>query len=164
MVDYINQEYLKALLDYNPETGKFRWIQSKFGRQLHKDIETLDARGYIVIKIDYDQYLGHRLAWLYMTGEWPKNLIDHKDGVTNNNKWENLREASNHQNVYNRKINKNNTTGLKGVFDNGHGKFIARIQHNGKKLNLGTYKTKEEAAEVYRLKALEIQGEFVRNE
>lgn len=159
----ITQEYLKSILNYNPETGMFKWIEVKFGRNVHKNIETLDARGYLVIKIDYEQYLGHRLAWLYMIGEWPKNLIDHKDGITNNNKWENLREANNLQNMQNRKFSKNNTTGVKGVFINNSGNFIARLQHKGKKLNLGTYSTKEEAAEAYRLKALEIQGEFVRN-
>ena len=98
-----------------------------------------------------------------MTGEWPKELIDHRDGKTDNNKWENLREANNLQNMQNRKISKNSSTGIKGVFLNPCGNYIARLQHKGKKLNLGTYPTKEEAAEAYRLKALEIQGEFMRN-
>lgn len=159
----ITQQYLKDILFYDPETGLFKWIQAKFGRTLNKWITTQDKQGYVVIKIDGVQYLAHRLAWLYMTGEWPSELIDHKDTIKNNNKWLNLREANYQQNMQNRNVSYISTTNLKGVFENSSGNFIARIQHNGEKINLGTYKTKEEAHEVYKLKASQIQGEFARN-
>lgn len=157
----ITQEYLQSIIDYNINTGEFYWKKQKQGRKISKIINTLDRRGYVVIKIDRVQYLAHRLAWLYMTGEWPENEIDHKDLNKSNNKWENLREANRQENNRNRRMPKNNTTGFKGVYKV-RDKYIARIQHNGIKFNLGTYGTKEEAFAAYKIKADELHKEYKR--
>src|SRR5579859_863508 len=112
----ITQEYLKSIIFYDPETGMFKWIKAKFGRTLNKWITTEDKQGYRVIKIDGTQYFAHRLAWLYMTGEWPDYEIDHKDTIKNNNIWLNLREADHQQNQFNKNPCYTSTTEIKGVF------------------------------------------------
>jgi hypothetical protein len=94
-------------------------------------------------------YYAHRLAFLYMTGEWPPNEVDHLNGIRDDNRWANLRLATvslNRQNQ--RRPRRDNTTGYLGVMVNGAG-FAARIMVDGKKFNLGTFKTPQEAHEVY---------------
>src|SRR5712692_928690 len=108
-----------------------------------------DGDGYLRIGICGGQYRAHRLAWLYMTGKWPIDQIDHKNAVKNDNRWKNLREATcaiNNQNK--RKALRNNRTGFLGVSRNGKG-FIAQIKINEKRRNLGTYPTPELAHEAY---------------
>lgn len=69
-----------------------------------------DGNGYIVIKIDGNRHYGHRLAFLYMTGEWSKHLVDHKPpGMKSDNRWENIREATYTQNAYNRGPDRDNS-------------------------------------------------------
>lgn len=75
----------------------------------------INVSGYIAISIDSKKYLAHRLAWLYMTGEWPENQTDHIDHVRDNNKWDNLRKATNQENLKNQSIRKNNESGITGV-------------------------------------------------
>lgn len=86
-------------------------------------------------------YLSHRLAWFYMTGAWPEQEIDHINGVRDDNRFANLREADRQINCQNvRKPYKNNRTGLLGVKPS-LGKFVARIYVDGKERHLGTFKT-----------------------
>lgn len=111
----ITQARLMELLYYNPETGEFVWVKSTArwaGKRAGHDI----VRGYRQIKIDGKQYLEHRLAWLYMTGEWPEHCVDHIDGNTPNNRWDNLRKATISQNCGNSKMATTNTSGHKNVF------------------------------------------------
>jgi hypothetical protein len=85
--------------------------------------------------------------------------IDHINRNKLDNRLENLRYATHGQNMANRSIGKNNTSGFKGVFKNGSG-WIARIFQNGKFLNLGTYSTRREAAITYNLTASTLFGHF----
>jgi len=93
----ITQKELKELLHYNPDTGIFtRLIKTASSVQIgdvagckHK------ANGYIIINVLGIPYRAHRLAWLYMTGRWPKHQVDHDDHIRHNNKWSNLFEATN---------------------------------------------------------------------
>jgi hypothetical protein len=119
---------------------------------------------YIHIRVDGRIYRAHRLAWFYVTGEWPEGLVDHDDGNGLNNSWNNLRNATPLQNSYNRGKTKANTSGYKGVFICPHsGNWYAKIVHNGKQKRLGTYKTREEAYEVYCLWADMLHGEFANH-
>lgn len=160
----LSTEYLKSILHYDQETGLFTWLIAKGRRIKTGDIAGMkNEDNYIVIKIDEIKYLAHRLAWFYMTGEWPKNEIDHKNGITDNNKWMNLREAKHVQNAKNRKLNINSSTGLKGVHKRGE-KYRSKISFNGKQICLGTFDTKEEASMAY-AKASEFYfGKFVRSD
>ena len=117
---------------------------------------------YIKISINKKPYQGHRLAFLYMTGKFPHDLTDHIDGNGTNNKWNNLRLANRLQNLANRKINTNNTSGFKGVyFDKRDKRYYARIGFNGD-LNLGRFSTPEEAHIAYCKAAKEYFGEYAR--
>lgn len=96
---------LLEVLHYEPQTGQFTWIKkpSSLSRvSVGTTAGSVWVRGYVMLKIDNARYLAHRCAWLYMTGEWPKQLIDHIDGDTSNNRWANLREASHAVNAQNR--------------------------------------------------------------
>lgn len=94
---------LKELLHYNPETGVFTWARSvgqraRIGRVAGSKVPS----GYIKISVSKRVYSAHRLAWLYMTGSWPENEIDHVDNNPSNNAFSNLRAATKSQNAQNR--------------------------------------------------------------
>ena len=96
-------ERLRELLSYDPATGKFLW---RVGRQCMRAgavAGATEVQGYRVIKIDGKIYKAHRLAWLYVTGEWPPEEIDHKNTDPQDNVWSNLRLATHSQNQANAK-------------------------------------------------------------
>jgi hypothetical protein len=112
----INLDKLKQLLEYNPETGLFIWKVATAHRTLVGTIAgSVNCSGYVRLQIAGKLYQAHRLAWLYMTGSLPKEHIDHVNGIKQDNRWCNLREASNGQNQQNQKLQKNNTVGVKGL-------------------------------------------------
>ena len=148
----ITQEYLKSKLHYNPVTGIFIWTNPhKFSDKSMGDkagalCKTL---GYHHITIDCKKYRAHRLAWLYMTGSFPFNQIDHKNRIKNDNSWLNLRDATNAENGRNRKLISTNKSGVSGVhFNNNEKAWRVVIGFNNKKHWFGSYKTLEEAIEV----------------
>lgn len=118
--DPITQERLKELLRYDPETGVFtrRVSTGRHGRwAAGTTVEGRPMRaGHLRVMVDRRHYLAHRLAWLYMTGEWPKDEIDHRDRAPANNRWGNLREATTAQNGQNRDARKDSTSGKTGVY------------------------------------------------
>jgi hypothetical protein len=144
------QERLLQVLDYNPETGVFTRRLKQMGTAQGKISGSITSHGYLVTSVDNRLYSCHRLAWLYMTGNWPQGHIDHINGNRSDNRFENLRDVTQQQNIQNqRKAQKSNkSTGILGVFKNGSG-FAARISHNNTKIYLGTFKTIEEAEAAY---------------
>lgn len=139
------------ILDYNQETGVFTWkVKARKGRVAAGDVAGYtDLDGYIKIGIDGRYYNAHRLAWLFMTGEWPTDMLDHIDGNPANNAFRNLREADNRLNQQNhRKAKSTNKCGLLGVSKKAKCS-IARIKVDGKVLYLGSFKTDEEAHAAY---------------
>lgn len=152
---------LRELLDYDPETGLFRWRVSR-GRAAAGSIAGTRAHhGYISISIFGRLYYAHRLAWLWMTGEWPAVEIDHKDTHTGNNAWLNLRPASHAQNMRNSGMPRNNSTGFKGVIQLGS-QFRAQIRVNRRHHHLGFFPTAELAHAAYREASARLHGEFGR--
>lgn len=142
----ITQEKLSQNLDYNPETGIFRWKIS-IGAVKKGDIagyKRLD--GYCAIKIERKTYKAHRLAWLYVYGYFPENEIDHINRIKNDNRICNLREVSHQCNMRNSKKPKNNTSGVKGIsWYKKIQKWEARIKINRKTKHLGKYKDFDDA-------------------
>lgn len=118
--------------------------------------------GYIGVTINGKNHQAHRLAWLYMTGKWPKHHIDHDDHIRCNNKWDNLNAATSQENNKNRSKMKNNTSGVTGVswFKAGK-KWHAQITVGKKKKHLGFFTDKLEA--VCARKSAEIKHGFHQN-
>jgi hypothetical protein len=98
-----------------------------------------------------------------MTGSWPKEQIDHINGDPLDNRWSNLREATQSQNNWNTRLSRNNTSGYKGVsWHKGERKWDATIMAYGKSHFLGRFKTKEEARDAYIDASKKLHGEFSR--
>lgn len=152
---------LKEKLHYNPKTGHFTRIQSWHQRYVGKRAGTICKNGYEQILIGKRAFKGHHLAWFYTYGVWPKQDIDHKNGNCSDNRIENLREATKSENMYNRHINKNNTTGVKGVSRHGN-KLRCNVQANGVRRYLGLFETLKEAAEARAAVVNDLHGRFAR--
>lgn len=154
--DLISAERLRELLDYNPETGVFTWRASRQGHVKAGDVCGSLGNGYRQTKINGQMYLLHRLAFLWMLGEMPFQ-VDHINRNPSDNRWCNLRPCTSSLN----RVNRAHTarSGYRGVVPNGNG-WAARLQYQRKTYCLGTYPTKEQAAEAYNVKAREMFGEF----
>jgi hypothetical protein len=112
----ISLEELKQTLHYNPSTGEFTWlVRPSQATKIGHIAGSIASDGYIRIGIKGSRYSASNLAWLYMTGTWPLDDIDHQNTVRNDNRWENLREATKAQNQHNKTLNSNTTTGIKGI-------------------------------------------------
>ena len=168
MKNELTQERLKELLHYDPDTGDFTWkyrydMPKQWNtRYANKKSGCIHCEGYIRIRINEKKYLAHRLAILWMTGKFPKKQVDHVDGIKDNNKWNNIREATHSENQQNqKKAHKDNkSTGLLGVcFKKIDKKYYSRIYVNNKSKFLGYFKTAQEAHEAY-LKAKRELHEF----
>lgn len=156
-------EKLKEILSYDPTTGEFLWLVESKSRAIGSIAGTLDAKGYCCIKINQRVYKAHRLAWLYIHGTWPTKLLDHSDGVKNNNRIGNLREATPRENLFNVGLYSSNSTGYKGVsFHKRSGKFIAAARIHGKKTHLGLHTTAELAFKAYQTAVKEHHGIFFK--
>jgi hypothetical protein len=138
----ITQTQLKELLNYNPFTGHFTWRVSRRGRKgVGAVAGSIQIGGYVRIQIDGQQHLAHRLAFLYMTGEFPEDGVDHISGVKSDNRWSNLRPADNALNSRNCSQRSNNKSGVTGVsWSKARGKWVVYIvDDTGRNLNLGGY-------------------------
>ena len=140
---------LRELLLYDPETGVFTWRANRRRVKAGDVAGYVDPRGYIQIGIDGSLHRANRLAWLYMTGEWPAGDVDHRDTDGANNRWLNLRDVSRSVNMQNRRrANTNNKTGLLGV-SSIRNRFHATIWLGKKQRLLGAFDTAEEAHATY---------------
>jgi len=157
----LTQERLKELFAYDPLIGSFvRKVRRGSGRA--GDLAGTDnGCGYLQIRVDRHVYVAHRLAWLYITGEWPKDQIDHVNGVRDDNRIDNLRAATNSENQCNTPSYKNSSTGAKGVCMHKRvGLYQAHIQVNKKKMHLGYFADIESASAAYVMAASLVHGEF----
>lgn len=165
-------EYLHECLRYDPESGaliwrerpqthfpnlhRMRWWNSRFADELagspHVD-------GYIQLKVGGGTYLAHRIIWKLMTDEDPYNELDHKDRNRANNKWDNLRRATTHQNTMNR-TQWQSKSGIKGAYERVNGRWQSGISIYGEWKSLGTFDTAEEAHAAWRAAAAAHHGEF----
>jgi hypothetical protein len=142
---------LKRLYSYNEETGEFWRLVSAGGRAAGTLAGGKRKDGYIQLAINGKLYLAHRLAFLYVRGEWPSMDIDHIDGNRRNNRFSNLREATKIENQQNQKrAQRNNASGFLGVSPVCQARtFTARIKVGGRQVYLGNFATANEAHEVY---------------
>ena len=162
----LTQSELKRQLHYDHETGIFTWVNPSKYNIYNKGLIAGHIKkddGYIRLNISGKSYYSHRLAWLYIYGEYPLNQIDHINMNKSDNRICNLRECTASQNRMNIGVNKNNNTGFKGVsFFRKSNKYRAEGSINNKTFYLGLFDTAEEASQAYKEFALNNYGEFAR--
>lgn len=138
----IDQHKLKLFLDYDRKTGIFtRRIRTSNRIAVGDVAGSPDKKGYLCIRVLGKTYKAHRLAWLYETGAWPENEIDHINGIVFDNRIENLRDVS-------KSINQQNRRGTKGYSRDGY-RWKAQIRVGGNWKHLGCYETESEAHQAY---------------
>jgi HNH endonuclease/AP2 domain len=146
---------IKNHITHNPYTGIFIRISTQEVAGYITEV------GYVVISLFGISYHAHRLAFFFM-GEPVPDCVDHKNGIRWDNRWKNLRSATNSQNQQNSKISTRNKTGYKGVsYHKVSKKFQASIMNN-KREHLGYYNTALEAALVYDKRAKELYKDFAK--
>lgn len=160
---------LRSILDIDLETGECRWRwRTDISRRSNlrwagKIAGTPHNAGYVQIRIDGKRYLRHRLIWLAAKGRWPKDEVDHKNLIRNDDRIKNLREATSAQNRFNHKIYSTNTSGKRGVhWHRKNRNWVAVISIKNKPKHLGSFKTKTEAHAAYVIAAINRGGEFAR--
>lgn len=159
----INQEQLKKVLKYNPDTGIFTWAASSRLVVAGEQAGWYD-NGYLRIRIKDTAYRAHRLAFIYMLGREPIGHIDHKDTDRGNNRWDNLREDAERVNHWNRSMQANNTSGVKGVhWDKRKNKYIAQIQVKGRKKQVGAFSSLDDATKAIISYRKLVHGDFANN-
>jgi len=153
MKQVLTQRLARKHLHYDPDTGLMTWrLPTKngmkpgapFGSPVANQRGRTYLRGYIFGK----KHRVHRVIWLYMTGKWPKDQVDHRNGDGIDNRWSNLREATFSQQRQNVGVTRANKLGIKGVKPMRE-RFQARITANGQRIHLGTFDTPKEG-ELYR--------------
>jgi hypothetical protein len=161
----ITQEYLKTILNYNPETGKWSWLRQSGAATYGKEAGCHNPKGYLVIRIDGHGYESQLLAYLYMEGKFPDKgyEIDHMDKNVLNNKYSNYRLVTKAQNQWNSALSIRNTTGVKGLTET-RVCFLARISCNGKRITKRFKLTDKEKAMNWLTEVRdELHGEFANH-
>jgi hypothetical protein len=147
----LTAERLRQALHYEPMTGEFTWLIRGAHRRNPGDAAGSPSKdGRIRIRIDGELFYRYRLAWMYMTGQWPTFHIDHINGNQTDDRWLNLRDVTQSVNLQNlRHAPKHSTTGLLGAHRRSHGRFESQIQLAGRRYFLGTFDTPEESHAAY---------------
>jgi hypothetical protein len=120
-------ELLDAInyIEYNPDTG----VINRLGRKNSNG--SIDAYGYLIIKIKGNQFKAHRLAYAKYYGKAPNGVIDHINRNKLDNRIINLRDTSQRNNILNRDYIPNSKTNVVGVYiDNTNGlkkKYATKI-------------------------------------
>jgi hypothetical protein len=147
----LTADRLREVLSYSPESGQFIWLKTQGRAAAGSVAGAIHKYGYRVISVDRKGYGAHRLAWLYVHGEWPKEEIDHINGDRQDNCISNLRDVSPRVNSQNRKgPRQGKQLPLMGVRKATIGRqFTASINVGGRVIWLGGYDTPEAAHAAY---------------
>ena len=161
----LTQDYIKNLFYY--KDGSLYWKNDSWNKKI-KDKAAGCAGGYnpyryMQTRIKGVLYKNHRLIYLYHYGVMPP-LIDHINGNTLDNRIENLRAATVHENGYNSKIASNNTSGSKGVvWSKKSNKWFVRVSHNKKRITVGYFEDLSDAQSAAQNAREKFNGEFARH-
>lgn len=134
------QAQVKKLFRYVKSTGKFTWRVD--GRRNKKGAIAGcgKSHGYRVVGVNSKQYPLQHIIWLYVTGKFPKNVINFKDQDRLNFKWNNLRDVTVGECNKNQPLKANSESGINGVFwKESRGKWNAQIRVDGKAIHLGSF-------------------------
>ena len=160
-------DYLVDKFDIFPETGEVYWRNAP-GKRASMLNGTLAGDlnhkfEYVMIGLRGKQYKRHRLVWFSVYKKWPKEELDHIDGVKKNDSIFNLREATKQQNSLNKGVTKRSKSGRKGIcFDKLRNKWRVTLRPNQKTLHIGRFDTIEAAQEAYNAAVAKYCGEFGR--
>ena len=159
MRDDLTAETLRQILHYNPDTGVFTWIRKPRYAGSGEQAGSYSTKGYRRVKIGVTSYRAHRLAWFYMTGQWPVDQIDHINGIPDDNRFSNLREATAQENQTNKGVRrKRKASKYPGVSKSGT-HWISTIRTPAGRLYLGFFADEKKASEAY-LEAKRIHHPF----
>lgn len=174
-------EQLRALLRYEPVTGKLfwrergpewfdengkrsaqwrakRWNSRHAGEEAGSD----NGSGYIVVSVLGIRIKAHQAIWAICFGVWPDGEVDHLNGDTSGNWLLNLRDATHAENGKNQALHSNNSSGVSGVcWRKSSRRWVAYITSSGKQIHLGTFPSKGEA--IAARHAAEIEHNFHPN-
>jgi hypothetical protein len=159
----LTAERLKQLVHSDPESGIFTAACDRESSSIKagQRLGWINGKGYYHIMLDRRSYRANRLAWLYMTGGWPPHQVDHLNHDKADDRWANLRAATNQQNQRNITMSKANTSGIRGVgWHKRIEKWQASIRVDGRLLSLGYFESLDEAAQVRRDAELRHFGDF----
>lgn len=179
MCENLRPEEVRKLFNYDEISGHLTWNIGKRRVRRGDRAGTVSTQGYRVVTLNGKSYMEHHLIWVWMMGEWPSSKVDHRDRVRANNKWVNLRPASDTQNQGNRTDNADpQKTSKRGVVKKVvvrrkldplnprqrvtilEDTYIARIMYKGQHIHLGTFSSEDLAHEAYKLAHLKYHGEF----
>lgn len=152
---------LWELFDYKPLTGELVWNRRIGVRTGAEAAGSLDKDGYL--RTTGEKYLVHRVIWKWVTGSDPLDgyTVDHQDRQRLNNRWANLRLATESQQRFNTCVRRDSSTGVKGVFPyKSSGRYYSKIKVRGRVHYLGVFKTVDEARMAYEKASLKLHGEF----
>lgn len=146
----LTQEELKKWVSYDMQTGLFTRIKFLGNCHPEDDVGGLNDDGYLVLRVAGIKYLAHKLAWLYVYGEFPISELDHMNNNRADNRICNLRNATRSGNVQNViRPRRNNKSGYLGVSLREDGRWRATISVDGKKVSLGSFDDPSEAHQAY---------------
>lgn len=157
----VTQAEIQAHFHYCPVTGIWIRLKHRCAHLAGTRADRIRRGQRYWVRYKKHEFLSARLAWFYVTGTWPLNRIDHRDRNPINNKWDNLRNATQSQNNANSKLHSNNRSGHRGVsWNTEKKKWIAVIYFNRRRYSLGYRKNKEDAVALYETAARKLFGEF----
>lgn len=155
---------LRQLLDLDATTGVLRWRESRGSVAAGTPAGSYDDRGYLRVRVDKRFLKVHRVVFALTHGYRPVQ-VDHRNGVLDDNRPDNLRDATCEQNQRNAKVRIDNSTGVKGVsWHASSGRWQAQCSVNGKQKTIGRYDTIEAAEAAVRAFREQHHGEFARHE
>jgi hypothetical protein len=137
----LTQKRLKEVLRYDSDSGLFFWTKDMGSRaKIGEQAGSPRKNGYLSIMVDKKSHYCHRLAWLYIYGEFPDGEVDHINHNKSDNRLCNLRAVLHCQNGKNTKLPTDNKSGVVGVIlDKANNKWMAYINSEGKRKHLGRY-------------------------
>ena len=155
----LDQATLKQELHYCPDTGAFTRKRTGGGVRAGAPAGGRDAHGHMTVSVFGKRYRAARLAFLYITGAWPQEDVDHINGDRADDRWSNLRAATRVQNLANTRAR----SGMKGAcWVSSKNRWKAQIRAGGKNRHIGYFDTEAEANAAYAAAAQEAHGEFAR--
>ena len=118
--------------------------------------------GYFAVSFANKKIKAHKIVWFLHYKSWPKKLIDHINGNKFDNRIENLREASFSENQANKRLSKQNISGIKNVYLH-RNKWMVCIRKNKKEHFFGYYADIELAELVAYEARIKLYKEFAKH-